>query len=269
MDERLLRGFDLHGAKFRIVLDDPERAGVLDAAVPLGCLPVDPGEAGFSLSLVSRGDPAVRGLYFDGYDRDPILRFDELDSGTLKGIETKILFAIALGACPRLFLLHAGAVAFGGHGLLIVGGTHSGKTSLVRELLRCGADYFTDDCAVLSSDGTLYPNPQPLGIRGAGDREFVGPEAFGADAGSSPVRVGTVVFTGFREGARWEPERIGIGPASMLLLKNFFYPGAVNEYPAESMRFAAAVFRNASAFRGERGEAREVADWLRRRVEQE
>ena len=66
----------------------------------------------------------------------------------------------------RRVFLHAGAVAWNGLGIVIPGGTMSGKTSLVRELLQAGALYYSDEYAVLDDLGRLHPYPQPLGVRG-------------------------------------------------------------------------------------------------------
>src|SRR5277367_3536052 len=41
--------------------------------------------------------------------------------------------------------VHAGAVLWRGRALLLPGGTHAGKSSLVTELLRRGATYYSDE----------------------------------------------------------------------------------------------------------------------------
>jgi hypothetical protein len=64
--------------------------------------------------------------------------------------------------------LHAGAVAFGNCGILIVGGSGSGKSSTVAQLLKAGADYLSNDRTVIF--GEDYPTlfAFPLAIRWSG-----------------------------------------------------------------------------------------------------
>src|SRR5438477_263298 len=41
----------------------------------------------------------------------------------------------------------------------------SGKTTLVREMLRLGATYYSDEFAVVDDSGLVHPFARPLGIR--------------------------------------------------------------------------------------------------------
>ena len=58
--------------------------------------------------------------------------------------------------------VHAGAVLWGERALLLPGVTHAGKSSLVAELLRRGATYFSDEYALIDSEGRVHPYPRPL-----------------------------------------------------------------------------------------------------------
>ena len=65
--------------------------------------------------------------------------------------------------------MHAGVVGWNGRALLLPGRTLSGKTTLVAELLRAGATYYSDELAVLDARGRVHPFPKPLAIREKGD----------------------------------------------------------------------------------------------------
>ena len=64
--------------------------------------------------------------------------------------------------------VHAGVVAVDGRALLLPGGSFTGKTTLVAALLRAGAQYGSDEYAVLDEAGLVLPAyPRPLSIRNA------------------------------------------------------------------------------------------------------
>jgi len=67
---------------------------------------------------------------------------------------------IALWARRRVFV-HAGVVAWQGRAVLIPGRTLSGKSWLVRALVRAGAEYYSDEFAVLDARGRVHPYPLP------------------------------------------------------------------------------------------------------------
>ena len=71
-------------------------------------------------------------------------------------------------------LIHAGAVSYGGEGIVLIGDSMHGKTTLVLELVRRGFRFLSDDIAALGrNDGWVYPYPRGLSIR-AGTLELVG-----------------------------------------------------------------------------------------------
>lgn len=97
----------------------------------------------------------------------------------------------------RLLFIHAGAVAFAGRGMILVGQSGAGKTSTVAALVRKGAAYLSDEVALLDPvTGTVAPFVLPMAVK---------PWTRGA-AGSLPVgrrvaREGGVEF--------WLPRHVG------------------------------------------------------------
>ena len=73
----------------------------------------------------------------------------------LESFATRLKAYIAEMARRRVFV-HAGAVGWHGKAIIIPGRSMSGKTSLVRELVRAGAIYYSDEYAVLDLQG---PSP--------------------------------------------------------------------------------------------------------------
>src|SRR5579875_714636 len=87
--------------------------------------------------------------------------------------------------------VHAGAVAWHGCGILLPGKTHAGKSSLVAELVRRGATYYSDEYALIDGEGRLHPYPRPLLLRhGSPEQTPVTCEELGGRTGrgSVPVR---------------------------------------------------------------------------------
>ena len=62
--------------------------------------------------------------------------------------------------------IHAAAVAVDARAALLIGDTHSGKTTLAGWLVaRHGADYVDDEVAAIDADGAVLRFPRPLGVR--------------------------------------------------------------------------------------------------------
>ena len=71
---------------------------------------------------------------------------------------------IAEVARNRVFV-HAGVVGWKGRAIVIPGRSYSGKSTLVSELIRAGAAYYSDEYAVFDSRGRVYPFAKPLEMR--------------------------------------------------------------------------------------------------------
>ena len=61
--------------------------------------------------------------------------------------------------------IHAGCAVANGLGIVIPGYTWFGKTSLVSALVKAGADYYSDEYAVLDHRGLVHPYPRALRVR--------------------------------------------------------------------------------------------------------
>lgn len=84
-------------------------------------------------------------------------------------------WAVTTGAVRHLaakyLLFHAGAIAFGGQGLLLPADAGSGKTTLTAALLRAGFQYLNDEIAVLHpTSGQVLPFARSLCVKQGGRR---------------------------------------------------------------------------------------------------
>jgi len=56
-------------------------------------------------------------------------------------------------------------VAWRGRAILLPGRSYVGKSTLVMELVRAGAVYYSDEYAVLDARGRVHPFAQPVALR--------------------------------------------------------------------------------------------------------
>ena len=184
----------------------------------------------------------------------------------LDRLESELQIHVAEGARHRVFV-HAGVVGWRGKAILFPGSSFSGKTTLVRECLRAGATYFSDEFAVLDRRGRVHPYPRSLAIReGEGKPiEKVSPRVMGAPIGQKSLPVGLVVVSRYQCGAKWRPRVSSPGQAMLALLAN-----TVSARRQPAMNFAALkrVISKAPVLNGKRGEAVEVVDSILRKAEE-
>lgn len=110
---------------------------------------------------VLRVEPGRSGAMRLCRDEEELLRTTD-PAYLLASLEYELFGAV--GRCARKhLLLHAGAVALGGRGVLLPGEPDAGKSTLVAALLAHGFRYFTDESAALAlGTGRLAPLPRPL-----------------------------------------------------------------------------------------------------------
>ena len=178
----------------------------------------------------------------------------------LADLETRVKMFVAEWARRRVFV-HAGAVGWRGRAILLPGRTFTGKTSLVAELVKAGATYYSDEYAVLDAAGRVHPFAQPLAIRanGTGEQTKVPVEQFGGIAGARPLPVGMVLITHHRAGARWRARSLSAGQGVLEILRHTV---AARRRPDEVFGTLRKVVARARVLKGARGEANQLVDEL-------
>src|ERR1700676_1306538 len=113
-------------------------------------------------------------------------------------------------ASSNMTFLHAGVVGWQGRAIVIPGRSFSGKTTLVREMLRLGATYYSDEFAVVDNAGLVHPFARPLGIRkeGSDAQTKYTAERLGAKSGVGPLPVAMAVISEYKTGTRWQPATV-------------------------------------------------------------
>jgi hypothetical protein len=204
-----------------------------------------------------------RGNVAPGYrlDRDgrPLFRCADR-AEFLERFRSVIALHVAEASPVRTFV-HAGVVGWGNQAILIPGRSFSGKTTLVAELVRAGATYYSDEFAVLDTRGMVYPYAQPLQIRESGSyQQTQHPvETLGGTAGTQPLPVGMVVVSKYKLGARWRPRPLTPGIGLLKLLDNTV---SARRAPAIALSTLKHAVAHAAIVRGLRGEASQAVKWI-------
>lgn len=166
------------------------------------------------------------------------------------------LVHVAIANHPSdLLFVHAGAVAWRGHGVVIPGRTMSGKSTLVRALVELGAAYYSDEYAVLDPQGLLHPYARPISMRTGSGNVLVAPETLGP-VGSEPVPVALVVSTRFHPQGRWAPKRSSGAATVLPLVENTVLARTA---PERMLQAHAELSASALCLTGPRGDAETTA----------
>jgi hypothetical protein len=164
-------------------------------------------------------------------------------------------------ASPLRTFVHAGIVAWGKAAVLIPGRSFSGKTTLVAELVRAGATYYSDEFAVIDTLGMVHPYARPLQVResGSGRQTQRLVEEFGGIAGIQPLPVELVIVSRYAPGARWRPRQLSPGLGFLEILDNTV---SARRSPAVVLGTLKQVVSGARVVKGVRGEAFQVVEWI-------
>ncbi|HEY8205383.1 MAG TPA: hypothetical protein VIF81_11695, partial [Pyrinomonadaceae bacterium] len=167
---------------------------------------------------------------------------------------------VAEMAIDRVFV-HAGVVAWRDTAILLPGQTNTGKTTLVAELVKAGATYYSDEFAVLDKRGRVHPFAGALQIRDSntGKQTRHSVEQFGGHAGTKPLPVSLVVLTKYRAGTKWRPTRLSSGQGVLEILAQTV---SARRQPRRALITLEKVATRAAVLKGARGEATDVIDWV-------
>jgi hypothetical protein len=188
-------------------------------------------------------------------------------AGEAIALVPNLIHAIDEAVVRRLLDLravHAGTIVWNGHALLLPGSTHSGKSSLVAELLRRGATYFSDEYALIDPDGRVHPYPRPLLLRsGSPEQTPALPAKLNAAAGDASAPVGWILLLKYSPDTQWQIAPVEQSLALMALLTNT--PHNLSDSPELIGMFERAV-SGAACYAGQRGEAASAVDEILRLI---
>jgi hypothetical protein len=257
--------FTVHGVRVGVRVNDAQFMKRLEEYFPPGWKPASISVVERLYSLILKdGERRIRGvrpfnlLYADLTKLSRTFSADEV----LEIFESDLQLHVAESARRKVFV-HAGVVGWRGHAVLIPGRSLSGKSSLVAELVRAGATYYSDEYAVLDLRGRVHPFPKPLQIREAGSaRQKKYPvEMFGGRAGVKPLAVGLIIISKYQTGARWRPRTLSAGRGTLELLAHTV---SARRQPETALTTLQRAVADATVLKSLRGEAKETAEHILR-----
>ena len=252
--------FNSYGVRLGVRVNDSALLEDLAARLPPGSKPATFAVVDHLYSIIGgsgKSESKVRRLSLGYWNLLRFVRAREFDD-VLEAFESHVQLTVAEHAPHRVFV-HAGVVGWKDRAILIPGLSHSGKTTLVDQLIRAGATYYSDEYAVLDERGRVHPYPRALGMRfpGSDESKKVRAEEVGAKVGSKPLRVGLVVSTNYKSGARWRPRQITRGTGVLELMSNTV---SARSQPKLALTVLPAALESARILKGVRGEASQIVD---------
>jgi hypothetical protein len=261
------KSFSSFGVRFGVRVNDDSILEALAELLPPGTREVSAPVVDHLYSLISgraKSGSKVRPFSLAYWNLERIARARSGDD-MLEAFASHLQLTVAEYA-PRRVFVHAGVVGWRGKAIVLPGRSFSGKTTLVTELIRAGATYYSDEYAVFDARGRVHPYPRALGIRENGyfNSNKVRAEKLGASLGTKPLQVGLVISTAFKKDARWRPRTVSQGKAVLELLANTV---SARSRPENALKVLPEALSASRTLKGARGEAAEVVDSILRLCE--
>ncbi len=163
------------------------------------------------------------------------------------------------GSAPEMVFVHAGAVAYNGRGIVFPGRSFAGKSTLTAALVRAGAEYYSDEYAVITPEGHLVPYAKDLSMRlteGHSMQTSQPVSELGGTVGREPVKVGLLVLTQYRARTIWDPAELSVAQGVVEVLG---HTEPVQDRPAQTVAAVTRALEGATVLQGHRGDADETA----------
>jgi len=261
-------GFALKSYGMRIGIRSNDRAalGRVCQTVPGEWEPADLSIVDRVYSILIGGNglkPNLRRFNLLYGDHVRLERSLDLDS-VFDAFESDLRIFVAEFARHRTFV-HAGVVGWQGRAIVIPGRSYSGKSTLVAELVRAGATYYSDEYAVFDGRGRVHPYSKPIELRAEGEykQSKIQVSDLGGQAGTKPLPVGLVLMTHYKDGARWRPRKLTAGKA---VLEMLFNTVSARRNPERALATLERVTAGADVWKGVRGQATEAVPAMLKRM---
>lgn len=203
------------------------------------------GEESFSVRIEKEGNICT--LYFNQeriYSGDKETVFSLFESTLRREIACR----------SNSVFVHSGVVGWNGKAILFPGYSYKGKTTLTMEFVKHGAEYYSDEYAVIREDGLVEPFPKFLSVRGIVDEKKqvnISVEELGGKVGVAPIPIGLVVLAEYKEGAKWRPKFLTKGQG---LLEIISHAASFSAEPEKTLKILEKALSSAIIVKSKRGD---------------
>lgn len=254
-------GFVAYGQKLGIRVDDSSILERLLPYLPPGWKPMSEPVVKwlYSLWVDGSGNSGTHQPYQLYLGADRLAQTSNLTEA-LNILESDLQLLVATHSTQGLFI-HAGVVGWQGKAILIPGRSFAGKTTLVMEMVKAGATYYSDEYAIVDEQGWVWPYPRWLSMRGTngqGSRRC-SPQELGVAIGVEPLPVGLIIVTKYQADAQWQAQTLTPGEAMLALLDNTV---AARTQPEVAMARLQKIVLKAKTIKSNRNEAKTVISQL-------
>ena len=154
--------------------------------------------------------------------------------------------------------VHAGVVGWNGKAILLPADSFKGKSTMVAELVRKGAAYYSDDFAIFDKAGLVHAFPRPLSLRTEEFGEYkLSIDSIGGVPATEPMPVGLVLLTEYQKGAKWDPVVFTAGNGTLEMIP---FTLTFRKQPELSLRVLNNIASRAIIASSPRGNANDFAD---------
>jgi len=249
-----LADFMSFGVAFQLVASDEMLLSQMCEMLPLSSarLPDNSNKAQrFTLSRIDESNS------YRAYVDDELTAESSELPRLLEEFRRELMVYVASQAPDRVFV-HAGVVGWKGGALVFPGKSFAGKTTLVAELVRAGATYYSDEYAVIDANGRVHPYARDLQMRlpGRPEQHALTVEELGGDTGVVDLPVIQILFVEYADRSHWSPEPVSAGMAVLEMLRHTI---SVQRTPARVMNILSKMMSKGTAWRSQRGEATAAA----------
>ncbi len=231
---------------------------IMPTILPSGWKEIENSATDYIFSLIRQKNKTKKDVFYkngelllEGFSLEENWRF----------VKSQIQVTVAEFAADYVFL-HAGVVGWKGKAIIIPGKSFAGKTTLVAEFVKRGADYYSDDFTVIDKDGYVHPFPKQLSIRGTidnGQQADFEVEELGGRRGIEPIPVGVLLLTKYKSNVKLNPKLGSIGQGVMAGVANSL---SVRQNPKFVLSVLCKIAKDAIIFKSDRNEAKEFVDFF-------
>ena len=185
------------------------------------------------------------------------LTSDSGETRFLRYFNSLVRITVAEHAASCVFV-HAGVVGWKGRAIVFPARSFQGKSTLVTELVRLGAEYFSDEYAVIDEEGLVHAFPRPITLRSGTERMEIrdlDPSRVG-DVAREPCPVEGVLFTEYKQRAVWRPEPISLGKGILEIIQHTI---PFTRGPGYSLKVLNTALNRAIIVKSPRGDAGKFA----------